>query len=71
MPRRPFESHYRLYLNGPMAAGGSEITFTDMTHAHSGREYPTGLSRDRELAGPRRADDLTVNCAMVGRLLNP
>jgi len=33
-----------LLVNGPMAAGGSEIIFTETAHNHSGRGNPAGLA---------------------------
>jgi hypothetical protein len=44
MPAAGFDQAYPLYVNGPMAAGGSEIIFTETAHNHSGRGNPTGLA---------------------------
>jgi hypothetical protein len=44
MPPAGFDQAYPLYVNGPVAAGGSEIIFTDAAHNHSGRGNTAGYA---------------------------
>jgi Bacterial shufflon protein, N-terminal constant region len=44
MPAGGFDQAYPLYVNGPVAAGGSEIIFTDAAHNHSERGNTAGYA---------------------------